>query len=68
MTRLLEKIDKYLVVQEKKDAISLSLDSNSDLKDVIEMVRKSDDKEKTISMFSAEIQEEIRKLIDGGIL
>jgi hypothetical protein len=68
MIKLLEKIDKYLVVQEKKDAISLSLDSNSDLKDVIEMVRKSDDKEKTISIFSVEIQEEIKKLVDGGIL
>lgn len=68
MIQLLEKIDKYLLVQEKKDAISLSFDSNSDLKDIIEIVRKSDNKDSIISMFSTEIQEEIKKLIDGGIL
>ncbi len=68
MELILEKIDKYLKVQEKKDAISLSLDSKGDLKDIIEIVRKSDDRDKTLSMFSKEVREQIQKLIDGGIL
>ena len=68
MREILENIDKYLQVQEKKDAISLSLDSNSDLKDIIEMVRNSSERDKTIAMFSEEVRAELHKLIDGGIL
>ena len=68
MKQLLEKIDKYLLIQEKKERISLSLDMSSDIKDIIEIVRKSDDRDKTLSMFSKEVQEQIQKLIDGGIL
>jgi DNA-directed RNA polymerase subunit H (RpoH/RPB5) len=68
MEQLLEKIDKYLVIQEKNDAIALSLKSNGDLKDIIEIVRKSNDKDKTLSMFNQEVREQIQKLIDGGIL
>ncbi len=68
MEQLLQKIDKYLVIQEKNDAISLSLKSNGDLKDIIEIVRKSNDKDKTLSMFNQEVREQIQKLIDGGIL
>jgi hypothetical protein len=68
MTLLLDKIDKYLVIQEKNDAISLSLNPNKDIKDIIEIVRQSTDRDKTLSMFTQEIREEIQKLIDGGIL
>ena len=68
MIQLLEKIDKYLLIQEKNDAISLSLNESGDIKDIIEMVRDSNDRDKTISMFNDEIQDQIKKLIDGGIL
>jgi hypothetical protein len=68
MEQLLEKIDKYITIQEKKEAISLSLEMTTDLKNIIEMVKKSDDKEKTISMFNEEIQKQIHDLMDGGIL
>lgn len=68
MEQLLRKIDNYLEVQEKKDVISVSLDSNKELTEVIELVRKSDDIEKTLSFFTPEIQEQIRKLIEGGII
>lgn len=68
MEILLEKIDRYLTVQEKKDAISLSLDSSKDIKDIIEIVRKSDDRDKTLSLFNEDVREQIQKLIDGGIL
>lgn len=68
MEQLLGKIDNYLKVQEKKDVISVSLDSNKELTDVIELVRKSDDIEKTLSFFTPEIREQIEKLIEGGII
>lgn len=68
MKLLLEKIDKYLVIKEKSDVISLSLKSDGDIKDIIEIVRKSDNMEKTLSMFNDSIKEQIKKLIDGGIL
>jgi ribosomal protein S20 len=68
MKQLLEKIDKYIRIQEKKEAISLSLEMTTDLKKVIEMVKNSDDKERTISMFSEDVQKQIQDLIDGGIL
>jgi len=68
MEELLKKIDKYLQVQEKKDAISLSLDGNSNLKDIVDFVRGSSDKEKIIAMFNDKVQEELQILIDGGII
>jgi hypothetical protein len=68
MEQLLEKIDKYITIQEKKDAIDMSFNSNSDLKDIIEIVKNSKDREKTLSIFNEEIKEQIQKLIDGGIL
>jgi len=68
MAQLLENIDRYLNVQEKKDAIDLSLDSNSDLKDIIEVVRNSSDKEKIITMFDEKVRVELQILIDGGII
>lgn len=68
MKTLLEQIDGYLTIQERKDAISLSHNSNSDLKDIIEIVKKSTDIDKTLSMFSEEIQKQIKKMLDGGII
>jgi hypothetical protein len=68
MERLLETIDKYIEIQEKKEAIALSLEMTTDLKKIIEMVKNSYDREKTISMFSEEVQKQIQELIDGGIL
>ena len=65
---IIDKIDKYLLIQEKSDAIAMSQNDNRDIKDIIEIVRKSSDKDKTISMFNDDAQEQIRKLIDGGIL
>ena len=68
MERLLEKIDKYIEIQEKKEIISLSMDASIELEDIIEMVKNSSDREKTISMFNKEVQGKIQDLIDGGIL
>ncbi len=68
MERLLETIDKYIELQERKELISLSLDISADLKQIVEMVKNSKDREKTISMFNKEVQERIQELIDGGIL
>ena len=52
MEQLLRKIDKYLLIQEKNETISLSLNPSDDLKDIIEIVRNSDDRDKTLSMFN----------------
>ena len=68
MKQLLDKIDNYLQVQEKKDAISVSSDSNRELTDIIELVQNSDDIEKTLSLFNSETREQIQKLIEGGII
>jgi len=68
MEQLLGKIDNYLEVQEKKDVISASLDTNKELTEVIELVRKSNDIEKTLSFFTPEIREQIQILIEGGII
>jgi len=68
MERLLETIDKYIEIQEKKELISLSQDMSADFKQIVEIVKQSDDREKTISMFNKEVQQKIQDLIDGGIL
>jgi hypothetical protein len=68
MELLLEKIDKYIEIQEKKEAIALSTDVSAYLEDIIDMIKKSSDREKAISMFSEEVQKQIQDLIDGGIL
>lgn len=70
MEQLLEKIDKYLSVQEKNDIILLSL-KGDDINNIIEIIRKFDDKEKIfkiLSMQNNEVREQIQKMIDGGIL
>jgi len=68
MKQLIEQIDEYLSIQEKCDAIELSLNSDSDIEDIIEIVRKSKDKNKTLSIFNDNTKEKIKKLSDGGIL
>ena len=68
MGRLLETIDKYIEIQEKKELISLSQDISADFKQIVEIVKHSSDREKTISMFNKEVQQKIQDLIDGGIL
>lgn len=68
MERLLETIDKYIEIQEKKELISLSMDMTADLKKIIDIVRESKDRDNTISMFSKEVQKQIQELVDGGIL
>jgi len=68
MERLLETIDKYIEIQEKKELISLSQDMSADFKQIVEIVKNSDNREKTISMFNEEVQKKIQDLIDGGIL
>jgi len=68
MKQLLEEIDKYLGMQERKERISLSLNVSNDLKDIIDFIRKSKDREKAISMFNEDMQKEIQKFIEGGIL
>jgi len=67
MRELLEQIDKYLLIQEKKEAI-YSSSNNSELKDIIEMVRNSSNKDEIISMFNEEIKEKLIKLKEGGII
>lgn len=66
--KLLEKIDEYLLIKEKADVISLSLNKNDDLVDIIEIIRKSNDMEKTLLLFNDETKIQIKKLIEGGIL
>jgi len=68
MKLLLEKIDGYLSIQEKKDAISLSLNMGRDLEDIIEIIKKSNDKDKILSILDKDIREQVMKLIDGGIM
>lgn len=68
MKRLLETIDNYIEIQERKELISLSLDESVDFKHIVEIVKNSTDREKTISMFNKEVQQKIQDLIDGGIL
>lgn len=68
MKRLLNKIDGYLNIKEKYDVISLSSKNDDNLNEIIEIIKKSSDKEKSISMFSDDIKQKIRKLMEGGLL
>lgn len=68
MRELINEIDKYLLVQEKKEFISLSLDRNVTLDDIIEMIKKSEDKDRVMSMLDEKTKNEIEKLFEGGIL
>ena len=68
MEELLGRIDNYLDIQNKKERISESLYISSDIKEVIELVKKSEDKEKILSLLDENIRKEIQKLIEGGLL
>ena len=67
MDKILNKIDNYLSIQEEKDIISISLKKNN-IKDIIEIIRESNDKDKVISKLNEDTKEEVKKLIEGGIL
>lgn len=66
MELLLEKMDNYIKLQEKKEEISLSL--SGDIFDIIEMVKKSKDRDSFISTLNDEVKQQIQELIAGGIL
>jgi hypothetical protein len=69
MNNTLDKIDKYLYIQEKKDNISLSYDFNKmKLDEAIDIYRKSEDKNKTLSMFCDNVKKQIKELIKGDII
>lgn len=65
MKELLDQIDKYLSIQEKKEEIEDSLHTTSDISKIIEIVKKSKDKKKALSMLDKEVRQ---KLMEGGIL
>lgn len=68
MAELLNKIDNYLDIQSKKERIEESLLISSDIKEVIELVKKSDNKEGILKLLDKNVREEIKKLMDGGLL
>lgn len=68
MEELLGRIDNYLDTQSKKERISESLNISSDIKEVVELLKKSDNKEGILSLLDEDVRKEIEKLIDGGIL
>lgn len=68
MEELLRRMDNYLDTQKKKERIELSLNMSYDIKEVIELIKKSDDKEEILSLLDEDVRKEIEKLIDGGIL
>jgi hypothetical protein len=68
MKQLLNKIDGYLDMKEKYDIISLSSKSDDNLSEIIEIIKKSSDKERVISMLNDDVKQKIEKLMEGGIL
>lgn len=68
MEELLSRMDNYLDTQKKKERIELSLNMSSDIKEVIELIKKSDDKEEILSLLDEDVRKEIEKLIEGGLL
>lgn len=67
MSILLEKIDEYLNVQEKKESISISFDREVDINDVIDLIKKSDNTD-NMPELNDEIKSTIEKLKEGGII
>lgn len=65
MSKLLNQIDGYLSIQEKKESIDQSLYTTKDVSKVIEIVKKSKDKKKALGMLDKEVR---KKLLEGGIL
>lgn len=68
MAELLSKIDNYLDIQNKKERIEESQNISSDIKEVVELIKKSDNKEGLLRLLDRDVREEIEKLIDGGLL
>ena len=68
MITLLNKIDKYLCAQEKKDCISLSSNKDLTLDEAIKIVNESEDKDFIINNFNKEIKEKLIELREGGII
>ncbi len=68
MEELISKIDNYLDLQYKKERIEESLHVSSDLKEVIDLVKKSKDRESILCLLDRNVREEIQILIDGGLL
>jgi len=68
MRELLNRIDDYLDIQTKKERIERSLYISSDIKEVIELIKKSDNKEDILNLLDKDIKQEVEKLIDGGLL
>jgi len=68
MEELLGRIDNYLDIQNKKERINESLYISSDIKEVIELVKKSEDRDKILSLLDEDVRNKIEKLIEGGLL
>ena len=68
MEELLGRIDNYLDIQNKKERISESIYISSDIKEVIELVKKSEDRDKVLSLLDEDVRNKIEKLIEGGLL
>lgn len=68
MEELLGRIDNYLDIQNKKERINESLYISSDIKEVIELVKKSEDRDKVLSLLDEDVRNKIEKLIEGGLL
>jgi len=68
MEELLCRIDNYLDTQSKKERIEESLNISSDIKEVVELIKKSDNKEGILSLLDEDVKKEIEKLIEGGLL
>lgn len=68
MKQLLKKIDDYLDIQEKKEAILLSSNGDIDLDDMVEIIKNSDDINEELSLLDDDMRKKIEKLIEGGIL
>lgn len=68
MDEILNRIDEYINVKERNDAIASSLHECEDLDVAIDLFKNSNDKENTISSFSEKVRRKIEELINGGIL
>lgn len=68
MEELLGRIDNYLDTQTKKERIEESQNISSDIKEVVELIKKSDNKQGILALLDEDVREEIEKLIEGGLL
>lgn len=67
MIQLLNKIDRYLSIQEKKERIYSSF-NDMELEEAINIFKNSDNKDETLLLFSEEIKNKIIILKEGGII